>query len=366
MGDNTPRSSRSRMSDKNGHMLQGSSPQTPTAQLHDNSNLPKLYLTSPSEAASSNGTLHGHDGTEMLTLHEVYKNVNNNLLGPPSNVDFVVKHYQDRFGNDETMPKLSAEEIHDLIDEYMTMQMTDLIDVDDLADSPLSGFQSKMESKFNILQKYNLTEQQMDALQSFLRDDVLVHGRGQSSVFIDPQLLVTNHDSRDLGDLFLKQIDEDSLEKSADEMDAMGILPTLDRGKTVHDKIVDNLVNVRSNSLQQRLKLPELHRRESSMLEAEREKDLYASNREPFPLFINVALFARSDDKHLELLIDKAMIKVVYGLDTLWQDRQFVKKIYDDATFANAVEEVYREVNAGLDFISKFVQFSDASCIYLF
>ena len=157
-------------------------------------------------------------------------------------------------------------------------------------------------------------------------------------MFIDPQLLVTNHDSRDLGDLFLQQISEDSVQGPADGMDAMGILRTLDRGKTVDNTIVDKLVNVRSNSLQQRLKLPELHRRESSLLEAEREKDLYASNREPFPSFINVALFARSDDKHLELLIDKAMIKVTYGLDTLWQDRQFVKRIYDDGTFANAVE----------------------------
>eukprot|EP01083_Nonionella_stella_P314177 1130828_1 len=87
-------------------------------------------------------------------------------------------------------------------------------------------------------------------------------------------------------------------------------------------------------------------------------EDEYTSNKEPFPQFINVALFGRSDDEFLEQLIDKAILKVC-NLQTLWSDREFIEEIYDDNAFAQAVYKVFDLIDADghedLEFIGSFV-----------
>merc|ERR1719295_2368262 len=65
-------------------------------------------------------------------------------------------------------------------------------------------------------------------------------------------------------------------------------------------------------------------REKVEIAEESRSKDPYATNKEPFPEFINVALFSRSDDEYLERLIDKALIKVCYSeqFEGLWKNRK--------------------------------------------
>ena len=95
--------------------------------------------------------------------------------------------------------------------------------------------------------------------------------------------------------------------------------------------------------------------------EVQIEEDEYSIHKEPFPEFINVALFDRSDDEYLERLIDKAISKVCYGkqFESLWTDPDFVTQIYDSDEFKGAVEKIYHVINTddndGLEFIGDFV-----------
>merc|ERR1711971_909516 len=89
--------------------------------------------------------------------------------------------------------------------------------------------------------------------------------------------------------------------------------------------------------------------------------DVYSKNREPFPSFINIALFGRSDDEYLERLIDKALIKICYSerFEPLWKDREFIANIYSNEHFPKAAETVLQCINDdeldGRDFIGDFV-----------
>jgi len=76
-------------------------------------------------------------------------------------------------------------------------------------------------------------------------------------------------------------------------------------------------------------------------------EDVYAKNREPFPSFINIALFGRSDDDYLERLIDKALIKICYSkqFELLWKDREFIQQIYSNEGFPKAAERVLQTIN---------------------
>ena len=91
-------------------------------------------------------------------------------------------------------------------------------------------------------------------------------------------------------------------------------------------------------------------------------EDEYTANKESFPEFINIALFGRSDDEYLEMLIDKALQKVCYSakFEKLWNDPKFVKSIYNDDEFPDAVQNVYESINHDddkddLEFIGDFV-----------
>jgi len=130
------------------------------------------------------------------------------------------------------------------------------------------------------------------------------------------------------------------------------------------DESTNGLQAVALELVQSTLNRVEMNKK-PALLEEEQDhsaNDLYLCNREPFPLFMNVALNSRSDDEYLERLIDKALtkIRIRYGWDDLWKDREFDTKIYPDDTFAETVEKIYREVNAeensdGLDFTGCFV-----------
>eukprot|EP01083_Nonionella_stella_P209508 759378_1 len=93
------------------------------------------------------------------------------------------------------------------------------------------------------------------------------------------------------------------------------------------------------------------------------QEDQYTANREPFPEFINIALFGRSDDEYLEMLIDKALLKVCYSksCEELWNDETFIANIYNNNKFPDAVDKVYSKINHeddtnDLDFIGNFVR----------
>ena len=91
-------------------------------------------------------------------------------------------------------------------------------------------------------------------------------------------------------------------------------------------------------------------------------EDDYGANKESMPEFINVALFGRSDDEYLEMLIDSAIDQVCYGskLNDLWRDKSFIEHIYNNKRFPQAVEDLYNKINhddvvEDLDFIGDFV-----------
>ena len=66
-------------------------------------------------------------------------------------------------------------------------------------------------------------------------------------------------------------------------------------------------------------------------------------NDDEYPWHLNVALFHRSDDESLELLIDKAVLEICYAekFKDLWQAQWFIKSIYSDKLFPKAVDKVY-------------------------
>ena len=67
------------------------------------------------------------------------------------------------------------------------------------------------------------------------------------------------------------------------------------------------------------------------------------SNDDEFPWHLNVALFHRSDDESLELLIDKAVLEIYKGdkFKKLWKTQWFIKSIYNDKLFPKAVDKVF-------------------------
>eukprot|EP01083_Nonionella_stella_P040725 110414_1 len=71
-----------------------------------------------------------------------------------------------------------------------------------------------------------------------------------------------------------------------------------------------------------------------------------ACNEDVFPEHLNVALFHRSDDESLELLIDRAVLEICYGdrFADLWTDRWFIQTIYSDKLFPKAVDKVFERI----------------------
>ncbi len=62
-----------------------------------------------------------------------------------------------------------------------------------------------------------------------------------------------------------------------------------------------------------------------------------------FPIYLNVALFHRSDDESLELLIDKSVLQIFYGnkFKQLWTKHWFIQSIYSRS---NAIDKIYIHV----------------------
>ena len=68
-----------------------------------------------------------------------------------------------------------------------------------------------------------------------------------------------------------------------------------------------------------------------------------ARTRNKYPNYINKALYHVSDDEKLEALVDEAVLKLL-GIKSLWEDKQFVTKLYSDKEFAPAVRAVYEKM----------------------
>eukprot|EP01083_Nonionella_stella_P113263 333812_1 len=76
------------------------------------------------------------------------------------------------------------------------------------------------------------------------------------------------------------------------------------------------------------------------------------------PTYISKALYYVSEDDVLELLIDQAVSKVL-SFDDLWRDSTFCRELYDDVTFKNAVNKIYKRVRnkeTQYDFIDHFIE----------
>eukprot|EP01084_Bolivina_argentea_P108505 193914_1 len=72
--------------------------------------------------------------------------------------------------------------------------------------------------------------------------------------------------------------------------------------------------------------------KEEDIIEDEYTDDL-------FPIYLNVALFHRSDDESLELLIDKSVLELFYGnkFKQLWTKHWFIQSIYSDKLNASGI-----------------------------
>lgn len=68
-----------------------------------------------------------------------------------------------------------------------------------------------------------------------------------------------------------------------------------------------------------------------------------ARTRNKYANYINKALFHVSDDENLEALVDEAVLKLL-GIKSLWEDKEFITKLYSDKEFASAVRAVYEKM----------------------
>eukprot|EP01084_Bolivina_argentea_P285372 489351_1 len=76
------------------------------------------------------------------------------------------------------------------------------------------------------------------------------------------------------------------------------------------------------------------------------------------PTYISKALYYLSEDDILELLVDRAISKVL-SFDQLWRDQTFCNELYNDNTFQKAVDKIYKCVHdeeTEYDFINDFIE----------
>eukprot|EP01084_Bolivina_argentea_P020479 38073_1 len=77
------------------------------------------------------------------------------------------------------------------------------------------------------------------------------------------------------------------------------------------------------------------------------------ADKDPLPKYMYKSVFDRSEDGTLETLIDKAVLKVLRN--GLWKKKRFVKKVYKDSEYYDAVTKMYNEIG-GNEFFNQFIK----------
>ena len=81
-----------------------------------------------------------------------------------------------------------------------------------------------------------------------------------------------------------------------------------------------------------------------------------------YPEYVIKAIFYEADDQHVEVLLDQAINFIANDprFQYLWHDEQFIKELYSDKTYSQAVERLIREIKdieftEKADFFHQFV-----------
>ena len=189
---------------------------------------------------------------------------------------------------------------------------------DDLHDAQFSDIKHELQSKF----QEQMTEKEVDEVFSFLRDEIFpIHiesdsqlntakPTGSSITFgfghsgLDMGLKSPDHG---LGELFDKEVlggdTSDSLRRSSAFHSSQGSMDNhmanMMMGTLANLKLPKQKTNKNDSDSDDPFDLLERKPSQREIAEEKRQKDPYASNKEPFPEFMNVALFSRSDDEYL-------------------------------------------------------------------
>ena len=272
------------------------------------------------------------------------------------------KRYSARF--EKKKDKLPADKVAAWLSSYLKQEeYKDINTVRlDLDDPQHSHLRQKLGDKF----QNEIDEKTANEVITFLRDDIFcdsemgyltgVTNSTRTSVIFDESLIdgsgIFHHE---LGRYYDEAFDDSMIVEDSSQTDNE-ISPKL------ADRIMNSDLNLLKlnkpnddNSLPGLARLPTIEHGEVQI-----EEDEYTSHQEPFPEFINVALFGMSDDEFLERLIDKAISKLCFSrqFEKLWNDKKFVKQIYSDTGFPDAVNKIYNKINTdndGLEFIGEFV-----------
>lgn len=275
-----------------------------------------------------------HQGKEMTNLS--YHKSEQSLTFNPLNIERQNKVYQlyetKIKPNHET--ELSGTKLVSWLSNYLSEERYRSDDAirEDLNDPQYSHLKEKME---NDLQD-NIDRKTADAIYTVLRNDIFSSSNNDGYVSPEYETSTTINDSETNNSINHHPIRGSIIEHDRTELDELN-------NQVQFDGIVNLL---KQKTIEQEIQL----------------EDEYGANKESFPEFINVALFGRSDDEYLEMLIDQALIKVCYDkkIGEIWTDPKFIQNLYNDNRFPSAVEQLYDKINhddesVELDFIGDFV-----------